>query len=468
MTPLGYIILLAGLAGLLVSSKWLYRSFVFWTLFSASSAANFGEGENASALQIWMLFGALWLLRELIEGFTEFSFSLDRRIARPALWLIGFSLVASLSLIMPVYINGALQIASPQLGNLSETPLFLTSHNFTQLLYLIFGISIAICVSQKNLKDEVRHDTERTILLSGLFVALWGLLQFGCNLTGASYPDFIFNNSGSLSGKGFLETLNGVGRISSVTAEPSIFAQSLVTLLPLTFPSWLGRGSVISRQFDKYCAVLFVVLLILCTSSTAYLGLFLLGLLSILMLRRLGSLSIGKAIARAIVIGGLLVVAAVFALSTMPIVRDVMTSVFLTKSSAGSTLERLMTVEVAFGYFRKFPILGIGWGSATSHDLFVKLLSNVGIIGTFAFVGAVGSVIRGGWRALRPFSLPIDLSRLAWLLSLMVFVLTAVFSGFPLAFGNFWLILGMAMSVGGKPEMAQSQLPTYHRVEGSG
>jgi hypothetical protein len=50
----------------------------------------------------------------------------------------------------------------------------------------------------------------------------------------------------------------------------------------------------------------------------------------------------------------------------------------------------------------------------------------------------------------------------------MVFVLTAVFSGFPLAFGNFWLILGMAMSVGGKPEMAQSQLPTYHRVEGSG
>ncbi len=465
MTPLGYIMLLAGLVTLLFSQKWLYRFFVFGTLFSASSAANFGEGENASALQIWMLFGFLWLLRELFESFSQFSFSIDRRIARPAFWLIGFLLVASISLIMPAYINGALQITSPQLGNLSETPLYLTQHNFTQLLYLIFGISIAICVAQKNLKDEVKHDTERTILFSALFIALWGLLQFACNLTGVSYPDYIFNNSASASGKGFLEALDGIGRISSVSTEPSVFAQSLVTLLPLTFPAWLRTGFVISRRFDRYCAMLFVVLLILCTSSTAYIGLFLLGLLAMLILWRTGALPIGKAIARAIVLGGLLVVAAVLAISAVPIVRDVINSVLLTKSSSGSALERLMTVELAFGYFKKFPLLGIGWGSATSHDLFVKLLSNVGIIGTFLFVGALCSVIRGGWRALRPLTVPIDLSRFAWLLSLTVFVLTAVLAGFPLAFGNFWLILGMAMSVGWKPEMTQVQLQAVHHVE---
>jgi O-antigen ligase len=299
-------------------------------------------------------------------------------------------------------------------------------------------------------------------------VALWGLLQFGCNLTGVSYPDFIFNNSASISGQGFLETLDGVGRVSSVTVEPSILAQSLVTLLPLTFPSWLGTGSVISHKFDRLCSALFIVVLILCTSSTAYLGLFLLGLLSIFMLRRTGTLSIGKAIARALILGGLLIVTAVLLISTVPIFRDVMTSVFLTKSSSGSALERLMTVELAFGYFKKFPLLGIGWGSATSHDLFVKLLSNVGVIGTFVFVGAVCSVIRGGWRALRPFVLPIDFSCFAWLLSLMVFVLTAVFVGFPLAFGNFWLILGIAMSVGRRPEMEQVQLAAADRVECSG
>jgi len=465
MTPLGYIMLLAGLVSLLFSKKWLYRLFVFWTLFSASSAANFGEGENGSALQVWMLFGCLWLLRELFETFSQFSLSLDRRIARQAIWLVIFLLVASISLIMPAYINGRLQISSPQLGNLSETPLFLTSHNFTQLLYLIFGISIALCVSQKNLKDEVRHQTERTILFSAVFVALWGLLQFACNLTGVSYPGEIFNNSGAVGGNGFLEVLDGVGRISSVSTEPSIFAQGLVTLLPLTFPAWLGTGSVISRRFDRCCAILFVVLLVLCTSSTAYLGFFFLGLLTILVLSRTGTLSIGKAIARAIALGGVLVVTAVLAMSTAPVAREVVSSALLTKSSSGSALERLMTVELAFGYFKKFPLLGIGWGSATSHDLFVKLLSNVGVVGTFLFVGAICSVIRRGWRALQPLARPLDLSRLAWLLSLSVFVLTAVFLGFPLASGNFWLILGMAMSVGWKPEIAQTQPPAAHGVE---
>lgn len=465
MTPLGYIMLLAGLAGLLFSKKWLYRFFVFWTLFSASSAANFGEGENASALQIWMLFGCLWLLRELYESFTVFSFSLDRRIARPAVWLIAFLFVASISLIMPAYINGSLMIASSQLGDQSATPLYLTQHNFTQLLYLIFGISIAICVSQMNLDDEVKHDTERTILFSALFIALWGLLQFGCNLSGLPYPDYIFNNSESVSGKGFLETLNGVGRISSVATEPSLFAQSLVTLLPLTFPAWLKTGFVVSRRFDRSCAVLFLILLVLCTSSTAYLGLFLLAILAVLMFRRTGALSVGKALVRALALGALLILAAAIAISTLPVVRDVMTSTLLTKSSSGSALERLMTVELAFGYFQKYPLLGIGWGSATSHDLFIKLLSNVGIVGTLLFVGAVFSVIRAGWRALRPLALPTDLSRAAWLLSLLVFVLTAVFSGFPLAFGNFWLTLGMAMSVGWKPDLAQAQLSTAHHIE---
>jgi hypothetical protein len=76
----------------------------------------------------------------------------------------------------------------------------------------------------------------------------------------------------------------------------------------------------------------------------------------------------------------------------------------------------------------------------------------VGVIGTLVFVGAIYSVTRSGWRALRPFDLPIDLSRFAWVLSLMVFILAAIFSGFPLAFGNFWLILGMAMSVGWSQE----------------
>jgi len=448
-----------GLVGLFLSKRWLYRLFVFWTLFSASSAANFGEGENGSALQVWMLFGFLWLLRLVLEYLSTLSFSIDRRILRPCLWLMSFLAVATLSLIMPAYINGTLVITSPFLGDSSETPLYLTSHNVTQLLYLIFGVAIAISVAHRNLRDEGKHETEQVIMLSALFISIWGLFQFWCNLTGVAYPDYIFNNSGSASAKGYLETLDvGVSRISSATLEPSVLAQSLLTLLPLTLPAWLGRGSVLSVSVDRFSSLLFIVLLILSTSTTGYLGLFILAVLLVPLLLRTRTLSIVRASKAAIIAVAAVVAITAFAASVAPIVRDLLSAVLLDKARTSSGLERMMTVLQAYGYFKRFPVLGIGWGSATSHDLIVKLLSNVGIIGTFFFLGAMGCVIRANWRALEPLVLPRSLSRVAWFLSFTVFLLTCVIAGFPLPIGNFWLILGMAIATGWTAEAAQAPL----------
>ncbi|MDR3739245.1 MAG: hypothetical protein P4L40_09520 [Terracidiphilus sp.] len=453
MTPLGYILLPVGLAGLFFSTKWLYRLFVFWTLFSASSVMNFGEGESGSALQVWMFFGVLWLLRLILDHLSTLSFSIDRRMVRQCLWLIAFLFIASLSLMMPVYINGSLAITSPYLGDGTQTPLYLTSHNFTQLLYLIFGVMIAICVAHSNLRDVDRHETEQIILLSALFISVWGLVQFFCNLTGVPYPDYIFNNSGSPSGKGFLQTLDvGVSRISSATLEPSIFATSLVAVLPLTLPAWLRRGSVLSIAADRYCTVLFVVLLILCTSSSAYLGLFILAILIWFLLLRTRTMSVGKAAKFAVIAGAGAVTAVVLAIASIPIARSVVSSVLLDKSSSASALERAMTVGLAFGYFQKYPILGVGWGSVTSHDLIVYLLANVGIAGTVIFLGATISVLRANWRTLGALVLPESLSRFAWLLAFAAFIFTSLFAGFPLVLGNFWLVLGMAISTGSRTE----------------
>jgi len=458
MTPLGYIMLPIGLAGLFLSTKWLYRLFVFWTLFSASSVANFGEGENGSALQVWMFFGSLWLLRLILGHLSTLSFAIDRRLLRPCLWLIAFLFVATVSLIMPAYINGTLAIASPILGDASETPLYLTSHNVTQLLYLIFGVMVAICVAHSNLRDEDRHETERIILLSALFISIWGLLQFFCNLTGIPYPDYIFNNSGSASGRGFLQTLNGVGRISSAAVEPSVFAQGLVTLLPLTLPAWLKRGSVLSVSIDRFCTVLFIVLLILSTSSVAYLGLLILAVFLGLLLLRTNTMSMVRVSKFSAIAVVAVFAIAVLAVSSVPVARDVVSSVLLDKSSSGSALERAMTIGLAYGYFQEYPLLGIGWGSATSHDLIVKLLSNVGIIGTFTFVAAMYGVIQANWRIMDSLAPRVSLSRSAWLLGLNVFLFTSIAIGFPLAFGNFWLVLGMAISTCWEAERARTPM----------
>jgi O-antigen ligase len=363
------------------------------------------------------------------------------------MWLIGFAAVAAVSLIMPILINGRLLISSPILGEESDTPLYLTPHNITQLLYLVFGLLIAICVAHANLRDEQRHDTERVILISALFVSIWGVFQFVCNLSGITYPAFIFNNSGSVSGRGFMQTLDtGVSRVTSAAVEPSVLAQGLVTLLPLTLPAWLKRGFILSRRMDRSASILFVLVLILSTSATAYLGLFLLAITGIVVLVRTGAWSMRRAVLSAV--AAVTVVGAIIALAltSVPFLSAFADSVLLNKSSSGSALERAMTIEFAFGYFQKFPILGIGWGSATSHDLIVKLLSNVGVVGFVVFLGAMGSVAIASWRDLGGLSSPVSLSRSAWLLALAVFLLTSVLIEFPLVFGNFWLVLGMVLA----------------------
>jgi hypothetical protein len=449
-----------GLAALILSKKWLYRLFVFWTLFSATSTANFGEGENGSALQVWMLFGSLWLLRLLLDHLSTLSFSVDRKILRPCLWLIAFVFVASFSLIMPMYINGKLAITSPYLFDDSVTPLFLNRHHLTQLLYLIFGIAIAISVANSNLRDEDRQDTERVILLSAIFVSIWGLFQFSCHLAGIQYPGYVFNNSEAIWGKGYLEILEGVGigRISSAASEPAVFAQSLITLLPLTLPAWLKRGSVLSVSIDRSCTVLFIILVILSTSSLGYLGLLILAVLLLVLLVRTGTMPVTRALKFAAIAAGAVVAVVTISVSSIPIVRDVFSSALLDKASTGSGVERAMTIGLAFGYFQKFPILGIGWGSATSHDLIVKLLSNVGMIGTFTFLGAMYSVLHANWQSLDRLFLPLSLSRAAWFLGFTVFLCTNVLGGLSLPFGNFWLVLGMAMSTGWKAQPAQAQM----------
>jgi len=451
MTPLGYVMLPIGLACFLFSEKWLFRLVVFWTLFSASAAINFGDAQTGSALQVWMFFGTLWFIQRGIRGLSTLSFAIDRRIVLPCALLTLFLCIACASLVMPIFINGRLLISSPTLGDESEAALYLTSHNFTQLLYLIFGLVMAISVAHSSLTDEERKGTEKTLLVSAIFVSLWGAYQFVCNATGIHYPDYIFNNSISPYARGFRQMLDvGVGRISSAAVEPSVFAQSIVAVLPLTIPAWLGKGSVLSSLGDRVAAVLFVLLLVLSTSSTAFLGLAVIAILLVTTLRKTRLLLSTRTFGVIVAAGIGTAIMVVLALALNGGAGFVFSEVLVDKAYSYSAIERLMTVVLAFGYFKKFPLLGVGWGSVTSHDLFVYLLSNVGVIGAGVFTAAMLIVIVRNWRSLDPSKGQFNSSSFSWFLSLSVFLITSAAVDFPLVFGNFWVTLGMAMGAGWK------------------
>ena len=186
-----------------------------------------------------------------------------------------FMLVVWLSLLMPIWINGGLTVEPYEPGTLEAGPLRFTSRNITQTMYLAFGVLLTLFIAAKNSNLGQLKKTIRIFLISSFFVSCWGMLQWFCYRAGFNYPAFMFNTSLVESATGYTQAIEdlGITRVSSVATEPSMFAQfSLIALVFAIFAVASGRV-VISKFWDR--AVLFVIVLVLLmtTSTTAYVGL---------------------------------------------------------------------------------------------------------------------------------------------------------------------------------------------------
>ncbi|HEY0796720.1 MAG TPA: O-antigen ligase family protein [Acidisarcina sp.] len=448
MTPHAFILVPLGLMLFVFSRKWLYRLMVASTLFSGTAVFNLGSGDGASGVQVWMFFGSLWLLREAITRLLQGRLSIRRRLVTPATWLGVFLFMAAISLVMPLYINGHLQIGSATLTDNSTTPLIFTSRHITAWLYIAFGILLAISLADENSSVDKLEATGRVYLCTGVFVSLWGFFQLLCPLIGLTYPAFIFNNSTSPGAMGYMATFPGMEllRMSSVALETSIMSQALLTVLPLTFPALLGRGRLISIKSDRYCALLIVAALIGSTSSSAYAGLLFVAVATLWMAARM-KINRATTIIKMALLGAACVSTVVFVLYTQVVfMRQMLDLILFAKGSSYSALERLKTIELASGYFSRYPLLGVGWGSVTSHDLLFKLLADVGLIGFMSFAGAVLWLIIRLNRDLKGRQDRVAMIQMAWLLSLTVLIFTNVLSGFAYVLGHMWFTFGMAIT----------------------
>src|SRR5271167_3056649 len=176
---------------------------------------------------------------------------------------------------MPALIAGRLIIECPDLDCIDSAPLSFGARHITQTVYLAYGVVLSIFIALRNSDLRRFKQTLRVFLVSSLFVSFWGFLQWFCYRSGLTYPSFLFNSSATESALGYLQEIGdlGVARVSSVTTEPSMLAQ--VMLVALVFASFgmFGRRPLLSWFWDRFAVVAIVAILLLSTSSTAYLGL---------------------------------------------------------------------------------------------------------------------------------------------------------------------------------------------------
>ncbi|UEM07123.1 hypothetical protein JL101_029440 (plasmid) [Skermanella rosea] len=394
---------------------WLVPALVASVPFSATAVLNI---ESISfGLQSYHVLGALLLIR------WTFWPSLTEAPSRPGgdistVWLALFAIAVLTSLYVPI-LQGRLSL-----------------YHLTQTAYLLFGLSTSFVVSRVAANRRILIDGISWFLWSNLFVSCWAIFQFICFNTAIPYPDWLFNNSVSESATFFDQVIEeyAMPRVSSVAVEPSFLARQLLSALAVALG--LMQTNIGERRLPlRSLAAVYIAVLVLCTSSTAYFGLSLLFLYVVVRLPRtaLAAIPVGA------IIGSL-------ALLIIPNLAGAIYVMTIGKSSGGSFMERFSSVMDGMIGFAEAPWIGNGWGAVNSWDLGFKLLSNVGVFGALAFFAFTASLLAPGAMAALGRHRPIPaLNGISEALSLAVMIALAVdaVAGFSFATGNIWLLFGL-------------------------
>lgn len=451
ITYIGWLSMVLGIFAFLFRPNWLPSLMIFFIPFSATAIANIGSRGSGSGVQISIFYGALWIAYSVLTRLVSRNKSVIERESQTVKSLKFFVFVSLASLIMPFIIDGKLMVSSPYLNDYVATPLAFSSTNATQAIYVIYGASIAILLSRQNLGKIYRFI--QVYLWSGLFVALWGYLQLILYYSGIPYPANIFNNSITPSAQGFIASFTqlNIKRISSVAVEPSVFAQYLVTVIPFLLFSVIFRQPIFSFVIDIVALILMVLILILSTSGTAYVGLMFMAFATFIVLYKLRKLRLRYFVTVFFVFAAL-----IYTYYSLPIVNDFTNKYIFGKADSFSGLERMYTIRNAWSYFLKYPLLGAGLGSVTSHDLVVKLLANTGIIGLASFSFMIFLALQSSFKNLDAASNDVltknaknSFAKLAgpMTVSLLTYLLTSLVVGFDYVFGHFWFILGLNITL---------------------
>jgi hypothetical protein len=445
ITPIGWLLIPLGVLLAVIRPRWLYLLTVFLLPFTATAVINVGTGQNASGLQASMYLGSLLLARYCFALLGTAYLPLPRAGRGGIAWLALFVAVAAISLVMPVWIDGRVQVPTPYLLDLSTQPLHLKSTNITGVLFLLFGCLFAYLVVGWTRYPVAFRQTLKAFLAGSAFSAGWALVELACNVSGIPYPAFIFNTSTSPSAGGYREVLEGgIFRLSSVSVEPSIFAQTLLIALALYLPFVLGPRRAFSKTLDRVLFALMLAVLLLTTSSTAYVGI-LVGILLVLWLLTVRRVLQLKHVVIPMVGCGL----AGILYASVPVVQQIAESVLISKGGGYSALERLMTIRNSYQMFLKYPLLGIGWASITSHDLIVNILANCGFLGLAAFAIAMYFIFRALYRSIRSRRTTLAAVMqpdLALHVALAVTLITCIISGALFVFPFFWFLCGLAIA----------------------
>lgn len=313
----------------------------------------------------------------------SFTFSIDRI-------LFLFIVLCGLSIVKAMYINDNNTFVNSIDGGLVN--IGFSSSNVTQYIYILFSFVIYICVATYLCENKECIDKViRVFMISIVSVCILGIIQelIYIILKDTQIFNTIFRNNSNINTQGMGDLL----RMSSVFIEPSILSQFLspALVIPLFYKN---------INFKKRITIVSIILIcgILSTSTTFIVGLCI--FILILLLNHIDVKKISMSKLRILICSMFLLCSMFFIVYIglknensfiSDFYNDMISKISLNNRSG---VVRSSHLELHLKVGLKYPILGVGFGTARSSDLLSTWIANIGVITTSIFFIYVIKLLR--------------------------------------------------------------------------
>jgi hypothetical protein len=351
---------------------------------------------GGSSPLIYSYFGATLLATVAIRPHIWRELGLVFGLIRP-MWIICALILYAVvgSWLFPRLLAGQTTVFVQSREGMLEAPLGPVSGNISQTAYFVLGglTAIALCVllASRDRMSQIR-----------LGFLLWAVLHSGMGLL-----DFVTKIAGMGDVLGPIRTASyamltetlvegGFWRISGANSEASTFGGMSLACLAFLYAYWRRTKSRAVRNL----AILVLVLLVLSTSSTAYVGLVILCVPV--------AISIGRSFVRGrldhdelriitlVAIAACLVLTiSVFKAGLFDPVVELIDAMVINKSSSTSGRERAYWNIKSMQAFFDTGGFGVGLGSSRASSWPIAVISQLGLIGALLMATLLFVLLRG-------------------------------------------------------------------------
>ena len=280
----------------------------------------------------------------------------------------------------------------PVSGNISQTGYFLLG-GFT-------AIALTLIFFHRDRFDLVR----KGVLLFVIAHTAMGLIDFACKLGGVGD---LLEPIRTASYVMLTETSEaGFARITGAYSEASGFGGMSLACIAFVYVDWRRTGSRLSAALT----VVLLVLLLLSTSSTAYVGMAVLALpLAASLGTRIGRGRLDRPDLAILIVGfaGLIAFLAVLIYNerAFDAFGQLIDTMVINKHSSSSGQERAYWNSKSLEALVDTSGFGLGFGSSRASSWPIAVLSQLGVIGALMMAGLLFVVLRG-LGSLEPWSTP--------------------------------------------------------------